>query len=465
MQKSALYFIVFIGFICSIAARAQEVDKIIIHGNNQTEEQVIRNELGVAEGDILPAGGFSQWAEAAKQRLENTSLFVAVNIGYEIAGDQIVILVDVHERWYYWVYPILEHADRNFASFLHARDWQRVNYGFSFEKHNFRGRNEFLKFKMRFGYRSQFGLMYDNPAIDKDRAHGIQFALDRFQQSKVLYTVVDNYPEYVFAENENLLTENRFRLLYSYRPTLYQHIKFMSEYRKYQIGTGLDSIAPEYLFQTKNESQFLSFYLKYEIDYRNVKYYPTDGYYFSASIEKHGLGVMRSEVNLLMAKVKLYHYQPLIQNLSLASEAYVTAHLMNKARIPFLFSNMLGYDFYPRGYEFQMVSGNAVYGLNETLRMKIFQSNPLLENVIPVEQFKPFAFSIYAYGFFDLAYTDNAFVNVSAQHLENQLLYSGGLGADFVTFYDRSIGFHFAVTNQKAFGIFATLRSPIYKIF
>ncbi|MEA1872883.1 MAG: hypothetical protein U9N51_00440 [Bacteroidota bacterium] len=465
MQKLALYFIVFIGLICSNAANAQRIEKIIIHGNEQTKAQVIYNELGISEGDDLPAGGFIPWAKAAKQRLENTSLFVAVNIGYETTGGQIVILVDVQERWYYWAYPILEHADRNFASFLNARDWKRVNYGLSFEKHNFRGRNEFLKFKMRFGYRSQFGFMYDNLGIDKDRSHGIQISADRFKQSKILYALEANYPEYAFAENESLLTENRFRLLYSYRPELYQRIKFMAEYRNYQFGEVLDSIASDYLFQQENQSKFLSFYLKYEVDRRNVKYYPTDGYLFSANVEKHGLGVMRSEVNLFMVKVNFHYFQPLNFRLSFASKAYFTAHLMNKASIPFLFSNMLGNEFYPRGYEYRMVAGNAVYGLNETLRMKIYQAKPMFDNLIPFEQFKPFTFTMYAYGFFDFAYVDNSSTSFESQCLENQVIYSGGIGADFVTYYDRSIGLHFAMTNQKDFGIFATLRSPIYKTF
>jgi len=227
----------------------------------------------------------------------------------------------------------------------------------------------------------------------------------------------------------------------------------MAEYRDYCIGDGLDTLAPDYLFQRENQSRFLSFYLKYESDFRNIKYYPTEGFYFSATAEKHGIGAMRSEINLLIVRLNLDFYQPIDSNLSWASEAYLSAHLINENHIPFLFAGMIGYDYYPRGYEYRMVLGNAVYGLNETLRYKVFQSDPIFDKIIPIQQFKPFAFSLYCYGFFDMAYVDN------------QLLYSSGLGADFVTYYDRSIGFHFAVTNQKAFGIFATLRSPIYKTF
>ncbi|MDA3910673.1 MAG: hypothetical protein PF448_04860 [Bacteroidales bacterium] len=465
MQKTIIYIIALSGLIFTNAVQSQTVEHIIIHGNKQTQEQVILNELGISEGDNLPDGGFSKWAEGARQRLQNTSLFVSVNLGYEIAGDKIVIVIDVQERWYYWVYPILEHADRNFASFLNARDWQRVNYGLSFEKHNFRGKNEFLKLKMRFGYRSQLGFMYDNPAIDKDRKQGFQISADRFQQSKVLYTIEDNYPVYLFSDKENLLSENRFRMTYHYRPDLFRRIKFMAEYRNFQIGDGLDTVAPNYLFQQENQSNFLSFYLKYETDFRNIKYYPTDGYYFSASVEKHGIGAMRSEVNLLIANLNFDYYQPITQSMSLVSEAYVSAHLMNENHIPFLFAGMIGNDYYPRGYEYRMILGNAVYGLNESLSLKIFQSNYMFEEIIPIQQFKPFAFSIYCYGFFDLAYVDKQHEFQGNQTIGNQLLYSGGLGADFVTYYDRSIGFHFAVTNQKAFGIFVTLRSPIYKTF
>jgi outer membrane protein assembly factor BamA len=465
MQNRFFFIISLIALICANTVQSQTIERIVIQGNKQTQSQVILNELGVSEGDNLPEGGFDQWAEGARQRLQNTSLFVSLSLGYEIAGDNIVLIVHVQERWYYWVYPILEHADRNFASFLNSRDWQRLNYGLSFEKHNFRGRNEFLKFKMRFGYRSQLGFMYDNPAIDKNRQQGIQISADRFQQSKILYTIDDNFPVYRFDEANNLLSENRFRMIYHYRPNLYSRIKFMAEYRDYYIGDGLDTLAPDYLFQHENQSRFLSFYLKYESDFRNIKYYPTDGYYFSASVEKHGIGAMRSEINLLIARLNFDFYQPIASNLSWASEAYFSTHLINENHIPFLFAGMIGYDYYPRGYEYRMVLGNAVYGLNETVRYNVFQSDAIFDEIIPIQQFKPFAFSVYCYGFFDMAYVDNQLSFFEGQSLENQLLYSGGLGVDFVTYYDRSIGFHFAVTNQKAFGIFATLRSPIYKTF
>jgi len=465
MGKFIICIIVLAASISAINVNAQIVRQIVINGNKQTQEQIILNELGISVGDEMPAGGFSEWAEGACQRLENTSLFVNVNLGFEIAGEQIVLIVDLNERWYYWVYPILEHADRNFASFLNARDWRRVNYGLSFEKHNFRGRNEFLKLKMRFGYRSQLGFMYDNPALDKHGKHGFQISADRFQQSKVLYTIEDNLPMCLFDDQENLLSENRFRIIYHYRPDLYQRIKFMAEYRNFQIGDGLDTVATNYLFQQNNQSSFLSFYLKYDIDFRDVRYYPTDGYFLSVSVEKYGIGAMRSGVNLLMAKLNFDYFLPLNPQLSLASEAYISAHLMNESHVPFIFASMLGYDYYPRGFEYRMVLGNAIYGLNETLRLKVFQSKAMFNEIIPIEQFKPFAFSVYCYGFFDLAYVNSNQSSLWDQGLENKLLYSSGVGLDFVTYYDRSIGFYVAVTNQKAFGIFATIRTPIYKTF
>ncbi len=446
-------------------AEAQQIVDIKISGNKTTKSEVIVAELGLQVGDELPFDEFKTWSVEAKERLENLSLFLWVKIAYEVSGEDIVVLINVKERWYYWVYPILEHADRNFSAFINSKDWSRINYGVSFEKHNFRGRNEFLKLKLRFGYRSQFGVLYDNPAIDKKRKHGFQLSYDYFMQEKLIYAVQNDQPLHVFIDDDNLLTQSRMRGVYQFRPSLSQRIDFLLEFNDYTTSTYLDSIQANYIYQNNSRSSYFSVYVKYSIDKRNVKYYPTEGIYFVAKLGKQGFSMFNPDINLLQTSLSFDYYLPIKNRLSIATEGYYKAHLMHKENIPFVYAGMLGYDFYPRGYEYNLILGNSIVGLNETFRFKLYQSPELFDKVIPVEAFKPFKLSVFLYAFFDLAYVDNSTGSFVNQSLDNQLLYSYGVGLDVVSYYDRSIGLHMAMTNQNAFGIFATLRSPLYKSF
>lgn len=465
MHKFLFVLLLPLSLCFNIEINAQQVVDIQISGNEITKSEIILNELGISIGDTLSPVEFQVYREDATNRLENLSLFLWVKIAYELSGEKVVLLVNVKERWYYWMYPILEHADRNFSSFLNSKDWSRINYGVSFEKHNFRGRNEFLKLKLRFGYRSQFGLMYDNPAIDKRSMQGMQFSFDYFMQDKLIYSVLNDRPLYVFSANQNMLKQSRVRVVYQFRLGLDQKVNFMLEYNNFSISPYLDSLQVNFVSQDDLQSEFLSAYVKYSFDKRNVKYYPTSGFNLVAKVGRQGLSLLSSNVDLLQASFRFNYYWPITNSVSLASEGYCKAHLANKGNIPFLYAGMLGYDFYPRGYEYNLVLGNAIGGISETMRIQVYNSPELFNKVIPFDAFKPFKFSVFLSAFFDLAYVVNSTGDYLNQSLDNQALYSGGLGIDFVSYYDRSIGVHMAVTNQNAFGIFATLRSPLYKNF
>jgi outer membrane protein assembly factor BamA len=455
------FFLLFANFLSG-----QVVNEIVIVGNEKTEESLIIYELGLSEGMEIPIDNLEKWINIAENRLMNTSLFLEVNIGFINSKDGINLTINVRERWYYWLYPILEHADRNFASFIHQREWDRINYGLSFEKHNLRGRNELLKLKARLGYREQLGVLYDNPALNRNRKHGIQLSYDRFRQRKNLMGIVDNQPVYFYDDAKVAISENRLRLIYSNRPFLHHRIDIMFEYQKFEISDDYNYVRPDYLYQNDLLSKFISVYMKYSMDFLDDKFYPLKGNFIELKLAKHGVGIFNANIDLLTFSLDASNYFQINQRWNLSNELFFKSHLMNKNNIPFYFSFILGFKHYPRGFEYYIYQGNMSVGINETLKYQLFRTIELPARMIPIAEFRPFEFTIYAIYFVDFAHVrDSELYSDSQNEQNNSVLISTGIGLDFVTYYDRSFGIHLAMTNQKAFGIFAELRTPLYKTF
>ena len=135
---------------------------------------------------------------------------------------------------------------------------------------------------------------------------------------------------------------------------------------------------------------------------------------------------------------------------------------MHQSNLPFLQSVVFGYKNYPRGFEYNLIQSFAGIGVNETFKVKLIDRSVNL-NFVPIKEFKPLTFKTFAYCFADVAYSPKTVELLARNNLSGEILASVGAGLDFVFYYDRSFGFHFAVTNQNAFGIFATFTSPMYK--
>jgi outer membrane protein assembly factor BamA len=141
-----------------------EVQQIIISGNKITKPRVILNELIFKKGDKLLVNKLGQIVKRSRHNLLNTSLFNFVSIRYTLQLDNTIVFhVNVDERWYWWVFPIFEVADRNLSSFFDSGDWSRVNYGVYLKRDNFRGRNEKIIARVRLGFTTQKMLVYLAP--------------------------------------------------------------------------------------------------------------------------------------------------------------------------------------------------------------------------------------------------------------------------------------------------------------
>jgi outer membrane protein assembly factor BamA len=458
---AGVIFLLFVSL--SFKIQAQQIDEILISGNKTTQKQVIFNELCFSAGEYIEAGNISKALECSRNNLMNTSLFVYVNMDYSLRNDKIIVSIDLKERWYYWVYPILEHADRNFSAFLYNADWKKINYGLSFEKHNLFGLNHFLKMKVRLGYRQQIGFLYENPSLKTDGTMGFQVFADRFRQRQLAVTNENDQQVYYYQSNNISLKEDRAGVVWISRPQQRQWMRLIGSWHKYVMSDDLFESHPDYLPNTANEVSFLNVSLQYEIDNRDKRFFPKSGFYGLAEISKQGIGLLENAPNLLQFDLKLEYHLPLAEKWIYDVGIAGRWDIMNQNNIPYFMSEIFGYDYYPRGYEHFVVHGAAGAGMNQNIRFQILSSEIKKLKNMPITEFDEYYFDLFAYAFFDLAKSYSAITYGSDNALENAFLYSSGLGLECQTFYDRRFGVHLAFTNRKGFGIFAWIRSPLYK--
>ncbi|MEY4661162.1 MAG: hypothetical protein RLZZ42_1114, partial [Bacteroidota bacterium] len=90
------------------------IRNISISGNKQTKQYIITRELAFRNGNAYPMRDILTGLETSRQNLMNTTLFVEVNVCFSNwNNDSLDIIVDVKERWYYFVFPYMKPADRN----------------------------------------------------------------------------------------------------------------------------------------------------------------------------------------------------------------------------------------------------------------------------------------------------------------------------------------------------------------
>lgn len=442
---------------------AQSVGSVDIQGNHVTDSSVIMRELCFQPGDSID---FTSWPEQIKQsekNLMNTSLFVYVNINWKQQGNQVDVSVAVKERWYYWLYPILEHADRNLSAFIYNADWKKINYGLSFEKHNLFGKNQFLKLKARFGYRQQLGILYENPAINASQFHGFQLYADRFRQRQVAVENVKDRRQYFYQPDKPVIYEDRAGFIYISRPDLYQSLRFISEFRQFAVSDSMFSAHPSFLHMSQQSSSYFNIRLQYEFDNRDDRFFPLKGFLLLSDIEKTGFGLFAKSPDFMTGRLKLHWHHSFTEKWFYAMQANSLWHITNADKRPYYLSGILGYDYYPRGYEYYTVHGKAVVNINQSVRYRLISRQKVPLSWVPVREFDELKYDVYLYAFWDNAKTWSNSLYGNDNELPEAFLTSGGAGIECHTFYDRSFGFHFAFTNQKAFGIFAWFHSPLYK--
>lgn len=165
---------IFLLLILALSSAAQNfenatVKNIIIVGNKVTKKEVITRELLLNVGDTYN----DSLRIVSTNRVENLLLFNHVEIVPVPNEEDVTLLINVTERFYFVPFPILNLEDRS---------WDKITYGAGMINKNFRGKNEEIVGNLFFGYRPGFNFKYFNPWIGKEARFTLSFYISRFNK-------------------------------------------------------------------------------------------------------------------------------------------------------------------------------------------------------------------------------------------------------------------------------------------
>ena len=344
------------------------VKEITIQGNETTKDHVILREMSLKIGDPITPEAI----ERDRDRIYSLQLFNKVDIEPVTRGNGVTLLVQVHERWYLFPFPVLG---------IRYRDVKKFFYGAGLAHQNFRGRNEKLFLSFALGYDRWVSLVYQNPKMTDDD--------DIFFRGSIAYQEVHNlsvnsgeYEQTNFAGGVNV--GRRFGLYQTLFGFLNYDVWMVSDP---QVGRTAS---------TSGRDGFFSLGVQYSYDTRNIREYPTEGILVSLGGTKSGFG--ESEVNLMTYAYDARAYLLLSEEWSLGVRSFGAT--VGGGVTPPYRRLFFGYDERIRGYFTDVLEGERFFGGNIELRFPVF--NPrYLEVPIPIPQFNILRYGLYAGVFAD----------------------------------------------------------------
>ncbi len=422
-----------ISFLC----QAQIVEDIVIVNNETTKDWIISRELVINKGDSINES-IANKLKRSEENLYNTSLFNDVRVIDTVIDNKNVVYVYVTERWYFWPYPILEHADRNLATYIHSEEWERINYGVMVIKHNFRGRREEISFKIRFGFRQQFGLNYYIPMVNKKTQKlGLYFDASLFRQKSFFYDI-DNQ-RYLFHDLEDYgYKENRLIGGIVYRPKHNITHTTLATLNTFYLNDTIANISLP-LFGSDNVSnKWYCFDYSFKYSTLNYIYYPTAGQELLLSLSA-GTDYNNTWENIMF---KYQTHLPIDYYITYSS-IYLGEHFFSKIP-PVGLRRSIGNNYYFRGYEDNVWKAQSSLGCRQQLSWNFFKKRSFQIQKISSKKFnKPFI-SVFA-----TIFTDIGYVSKMQPGKTNSLIGSFGGGIDFVSYYDLIFRFEYVLNFDK----------------
>lgn len=450
--------------ICSACAFAQEkylhISGISLSGNEKTKPQTILREFGYSAGDSISEADIDKEIQNFTDNLHRLMLFNDVDVSYSSdSAGAVAVDVNVVERWYYWVYPILEIADRNLTSYFYYKDFRRINYGVAFDWLNFRGRNEMLNFKVRLGYKEHYAVSYQKPNIGRRHWNGIWLKAEYFRQKKDIAYVSECKP--IYADNAGQYIRNIIDVGGGY--VLRPHVNYeFSLSLTYLNIRSRDSLLLAY---TSEKQDYMVPSFSFDYDNRDSKVAPTSGLHAALGVKvfadfyanAFAFANLEMQYNTSIYQNRLYYHGTLSHRQFFGSYTAVPTNM----RIELCRDNLI------RGFDYYYILGQNFSALQNTFSVKLLDRCDFsLPKWIPKKFRQPYI-QIFADLFADLAYCSNFAVGFKDENpLLHKPIYSAGAGLSFETYYDRVLKVYMAYNgNFNFFGVFVDYVTPIYKKF
>jgi outer membrane protein assembly factor BamA len=449
------------------------VRDITISGNSITKRSYILRELTFKEGDTILQHDINWHLNQSRKNLLNTSLFLSslLSLSYRMTdSSHISIIIQVKERWYLWPEPVIENAERNFNTWWLNRDFSKLNYGVQIIQENFRGQNERLSLVIKHGFDQKYEFAYQKPGINKEKTIGLAAIIGLKNNRVVAFESINNKRQFlqldVFLKKEFYDSSELI-----FRPNINTWHYFQLNFNRLRFHDTLLIVNPSYSLNENKNPTYFGFQYFLKVDHRDMKPYPLSGYYFDATYNQSGLGLIKKDqrINISVFTTNIRGFLPL------SSRFYYAAGMIGKYSTPeiqpLFFEEGLGYGrAFVRGYEYYVMNAASYFVLKQNIKFALIPQKDIplsfnrLKKVkflrnLPYQKFEPFFIAVYTNLFLDYGITNG--VNFEHNKLTNKNLLGCGIGFDFVTYYDKVLRIETAINHLGEKGIYIHFIAPI----
>ncbi len=436
------------------------VRNIFVEGHKKTKVNTILREMTIEPGSTILAKELNAVVEKNQANILNLNIFKHVQLNLKNwQEDSLDVEVLVVERWYIKPIPIFQLADRNFNVWWRQNNhsFKRVHYGAVLSIENFSGRADELLLTGAFGFSQIAEVQYKIPHFTRKSNLGLK-VLAHWSRTKQVPVRAEN-DIHVFKEEEDynrMSVSNRTEFIL--RPGIHNSHFFTVGYSLNTTSESIARINPDFFLKGRLQQQYFKLGYAFVADYRNVRTYPTDGWYFKGEIEKYGIGILK-DVDMTKLKMTLTRHNKL-------AKKHFTAHLFKwqlsgPQKQPYFLQEGLGYEQnFIRGFDVNVMDGQSYVLFKNSYKYRLLSYK--VENIKALRKssLANIPLDIYLKAYFDVGYVRDRYYFAS-NSLRNEINYGWGLGLDIVTFYDRVLRIEYSFNKLLENGLYLHFELPI----
>lgn len=464
-------------FFAFLSLQAQEqttylkVRKINFSNNKKTRPYVMLREMSFNEGDSIPGDKLDSILLANRLQIFNLGIFndIQVNIkNWE--EDSLDLIIKVYEKFPLSPGIILQFADRNAAEWWrkYNHDFKRLQYGLILNYNNVSGRNDKLIGAISFGFAKRLDLGYIIPAFDSKKDNvGMALFFNFLHSKRIAYNTLDNELKYMDITAKAQLIKTEFTASINYRRELHNTHYFSVGYGFSKVSDYVLLANPEYFLDGVRKQNYLKLGYVFESDHRNLKAYPTNGWYIRMNFTNYGLGFMKTRMTTAGFMMSRYYEWKKHKKFSLGFSGRFQVSWPFKQPYNLQPIKSFGYnDNLIRGYEVNVMDGQHFLLFKNEYRYRLFSFQ--LKNLKKIKNknnkflnsslaFLPF--NMYLTAYFDAGYVwDNA--HYAQNSYRNKWQFGYGVGLNLVTFNQRLFRIEYSINRYLDKGVYLHFELP-----
>jgi outer membrane protein assembly factor BamA len=449
----------------SLGLRAQSayvyLDSVEFVGNKKTRAAYMLREMNFRPGDSILLSELMPALKTNERLLLNMGLFSAVSLNVvRWEGRHITLQGKVNEIWYIIPWPSVELADRNFNVWWveMGRKLNRINVAVFLDWANFSGRNDPVSITAQTGYTRKLELDYRLPLVRPDKPIGFSINALYSDNKEVAFECRDN--KLLFFQNletsERLFRRFRVGGSVMYRRGIFARHELGAHYLDLQVGDTVARMNPDFFLDGKTNQRTLNLKYRFSYDRRDVRPYPTKGYYLRGGMEKVGVPPF-DDADQWFVSGAVGAYWPLHKRWHVSLWAQGRKALLYGPRQPFYNQVALGYfNDYVRGYQYYVVNGQDFALLQTDLHFKLLDVTMQVPR-FPLKRLRQIPLRLYCRWHGDLGYVWDRYYG-AGNPLSNRLLGGTGLSFDAVLMYNAVFQADYTINFLGEKGLYLRLK-------